>query len=235
MWLGGAILSKNKNFPFEVIEHSVHRVLNGDSRTNVARSIGTTKNTVGSWVLKAQTNGIESLVPTRTKGRISVSEKIELVKLFKKSNLGMNEFSRIHSIKISSTLRRWLKKYDNDTLLEKENGSIHMPMRKKAISHTLSERTEVVNWLLQHERNYAQAAIFFSVSYQQAYSWLKKYDKSGPEGLKDHRGRNNSLDKLSELDKLRLENKKLKQQLQKRQLSDELLKKYREIERRHQP
>ena len=64
------------------------------------------------------------------------------------------------------------------------------------------------------------------------YSWVKKYDAQGVEGLYDRRGRNKPVDELTELEKLQAENRMLKAQLEYKELENMFLKKVEEIERR---
>ena len=63
-------------------------------------------------------------------------------------------------------------------------------------------------------------------------SWVKKYNTTGVNGLKDGRGRNKSENELSELEKLQAEIKILKAEKKRQQMEIDLLKKLEEIERR---
>lgn len=42
---------------------------------------------------------------------------------------------------------------------------------------TLEERKEIVDYCINHNRNYKNTAAKFDVSYRQVYSWVKKYDQ----------------------------------------------------------
>ena len=53
---------------------------------------------------------------------------------------------------------------------------------------TLEERLEIVSLALTHEKDYQKAADQYRVSYQQVYSWVRKYELEGKEGLVDRRG-----------------------------------------------
>ena len=63
------------------------------------------------------------------------------------------------------------------------------------------------------------------------YSWVKKYDTNGDEGLTDKRGRHKADEEVDELEHLRRENARLKRQLQEKDMLAELLKKVQEFER----
>ena len=42
---------------------------------------------------------------------------------------------------------------------------------------TFEERKEIVDYCINHNRNYKNTAAKFDVSYSQVYSWVKKYDQ----------------------------------------------------------
>ena len=95
---------------------------------------------------------------------------------------------------------------------------------------TVEERKEIVEYCLSHNRDYKGAASLYGVSYSQVYSWVKKYDAVGEEGLTDKRGRHKTDDEVDELERLRRENKRLKRQLEENDMLVQLLKKVKEFE-----
>lgn len=96
---------------------------------------------------------------------------------------------------------------------------------------TVEERKEIVKYCIEHNRNYKDAASIFDVSYSQVYSWVRKYDANGEDGLVDKRGHHKSDDEVDELERLRRENIRLKKQLKEKDMLAELLKKVQEFER----
>lgn len=75
---------------------------------------------------------------------------------------------------------------------------------------TMEERIKIVEYCISHSNDYAFAAKEFNCSYGQVYSWVKKYVTDGMEGLRDGRGRNKSGEELSEVEKLKAENRLLR-------------------------
>lgn len=69
-------------------------------------------------------------------------------------------------------------------------------------------------------------------TYQQIYSWVKKYETQGAEALTDKRGRTKPETEMTELEKLRAENRLLKAQNKRQEMEMAFLKKLDEIERR---
>jgi transposase-like protein len=86
-------------------------------------------------------------------------------------------------------------------------------------------------YCINHNRNYKEAASLYGVSYSQVYSWVKKHDENGNDGLIDKRGHHKSDDELSELELLRRENIRLKKKLEEQERITLLFKKVQEFER----
>lgn len=97
---------------------------------------------------------------------------------------------------------------------------------------TYDERIEIVQYCIEHENNYAETAEKYQVSYQQVYTWMKKYKDNGVEGLLDQRGRTKPQSEMTELEILRAENRLLKAQNKRQKMEVAFLKKLDEIERR---
>ena len=97
---------------------------------------------------------------------------------------------------------------------------------------TFDERVEIVQYCIAHDHNYAETAAKYSISYQQARNYTVKYEAGGIEALRDRRGRVKPMDELSELEKLRAENKILRAEKERAEMEVSFLKKLDEIERR---
>ena len=93
------------------------------------------------------------------------------------------------------------------------------------------ERVEIVQYCIAHDRNYAETAKQYQISYQQAHSYTIKYEAGGVEALRDNRGKQKNHDEMSELEKLRAEVKILRAEKQRAEM-EASLKKFEEIERR---
>ena len=106
-----------------------------------------------------------------------------------------------------------------------------MPIAEARRKTTLEERKEIVNYCINHNRDYKNTATKFNVSYGQVYSWVKKYDSDGESGLTDRRGQRKTDDEVDELERLRRENLRLKRQLEEKDMVVELLKKVKDFER----
>lgn len=97
---------------------------------------------------------------------------------------------------------------------------------------TFDERVEIVKYCIEHQYNYTETAQKYQVSYQQVYSWTSKYESRGVEVLKDRRGKRKDENEMSELEKLKAQNKLLEAENRRKQMEIDFLKKLNEIERR---
>jgi transposase-like protein len=87
------------------------------------------------------------------------------------------------------------------------------------------ERIEIVKYCIEHRNNYAETAQKYQVSYQQVYTWTTKYENEGVEALLDRRGKRKNKSEMSELEKLKAQNKLLEAQNSRQQMEIEFLKK----------
>ena len=72
---------------------------------------------------------------------------------------------------------------------------------------TCEERIEIISYCIEHGNDYAAAVERFGVSYQQIYSWVRKYNEKGIEGLVDKRGKRKAESEMTEAEQLRAENR----------------------------
>lgn len=126
---------------------------------------------------------------------------------------------------------RWFSLYNANRELTDYCPKREVYMAEARRKTTIDERKDIVNYCIEHNRDYKGTAALFDVSYSQVYSWVKKYAATGEEGLTDKRGRHKTDDEVDELERLRRENLRLKRQLEEKDMVVELLKKVKEFER----
>ena len=97
---------------------------------------------------------------------------------------------------------------------------------------TWDERKEIVLDCLENGKDYQKTAEVYEVSYQQVYTWVKKYEEGGDDALKDKRGRKKEEAELTPEEKIRFEIKKLERENERLRAENLFLKKLEEIERR---
>lgn len=98
---------------------------------------------------------------------------------------------------------------------------------------TKEERIAIAKECIETGRNYGEIAIKYNVSYQQVYSWTKKFAELGDSGLEDRRGqRTAQQEPRTPEEELRLRIAQLEHELYMTRMERDLLKKLDEIERR---
>jgi transposase-like protein len=96
---------------------------------------------------------------------------------------------------------------------------------------TYDERIEIVKHCIENDNNYNKTAEKYKVSYQQVRIWTVKYTESGIDALLDRRGKGKAEGELTELERLKAQNKLLEARNKRLEMENELLKKLEEIER----
>ena len=98
---------------------------------------------------------------------------------------------------------------------------------------TQEERVRIAKECIENGNNYGEIAIKYQVSYQNVYTWVKKYRELGEAGLEDRRGqRTAQQEPRTEAEELRVRIAQLEHELYITQVERDLLKKLEEIERR---
>lgn len=162
----------------------------------------------------------------------SSSLKLEAVEDYLSGKVSQRDICAKYKIYSTSILRRWIKKYNSDIELKDYDPKQEVYMAEARRKTTIEEHKEIVAYCIKHNHDYKNTAEKYDVSYSQVYSWVCKYDSGGEDALIDKRGHHKSDDDVDELEKLRRENKRLKRQLEERDMTVELLKKVEEFERR---
>ena len=94
---------------------------------------------------------------------------------------------------------------------------------------TQEERAQIVAFCIEHGKDYVLTVETYQVSYQQIYSWVRKYEAAGVDGLVDRRGKTKPEDELTEAERLRQENRMLQAKLKDKEMEIALLKKLKEL------
>ena len=186
--------------------------------------------TIRDWILAYQNGGIEALCPVTANHSYSKEFKIEMVQKYIAGEGSVTELCARYGIPAHVTLQNWISLYNANRELRDYDPKREVYMADARRKTTLTERKEIVEYCIAHNRDYKGTASLYDVSYGQVYSWVKKYDAGGEDGLSDKRGRHKTDDEVDELERLRRENMRLKRQLEEKDMVVELLKKVKEFE-----
>lgn len=196
-----------------------------------ARKYGISKNSVLKWRRRYRLYGHEGLEVRTHNQKYSTELKHQAVRDYIDGRL--SQYQIIDKYKIASTtqLANWIKKYNghSNSLIANLGGTKAMT---KGRATTWQERMNIVLYCLANGQDYTKAATHFHVSYQQVYSWVKKYEADGEEALRDGRGRTKAAEELTEEDRRRLAMNKLEYENTRLRAENAFLKKLQELERR---
>lgn len=194
---------------------------------NESRSISI----LGEWIVRYQELGANAFIKPKGNRTYYRDEKIRIVEEFLEGKGSLQSIAAKYGIPSKETLRKWVLLYNANRELKDYIPKQEVYMAEARRKTTLEERKEIVEYCLSHNRDYKSTASIFEVSYNQVYTWVKKYDTTGEEGLIDKRGRHKTDDEVDELERLRRENKRLKRKLEENDMLVQLLKKVKEFER----
>ena len=182
------------------------------------------------WIMQYQESGEGAFVKPKGNRVYYGEEKIRIVEEYIAGKGSIRAIAAKYGIPSKETLRQWILEYNANRELRDYIPNREVYMAEARRKTTIEERKEIVEYCLLHDRDYKGTASLYDVSYSQVYSWVRKYDATGEEGLSDRRGRHKADDEVDELERLRRENKRLKRQLEENDMLVQLLKKVKEFE-----
>lgn len=212
----------------------VTKASNGDASINsLAKSIGINEETLHEWIRKYQADGLNGLKESHTWKRYSVEVKQAAVCDCLYHYLTLEECCKKYNISSHSVLKRWVNQYTSGKSLKINRGG-STTMKHKAKQTTLEQREAIVLDTIKHGKDYQRAIKKYQVSYSQVYTWVRKYEHFGLDGLKDHRGKqlaSRSPQELTTEQKYQLQLQKLKHENQLLAAENYYLKKLRALKR----
>ena len=217
----------------EKLEAVLSHLEKGQSLSQLSRRFDVAISTLERWIRRYQSDGEDGLVESRTWKKYTSELKQAAVEDYLSGQRGLNTICQKYGISSKSVLVRWIKEYTSGK--EIKATSKGLSRMKQGRKTSFEERVEIVNFTIAHEKNYQAAVEKYSVSYQQVYSWVKKFEKQGSQGLVDRRGKGlESKPNLTTEEELQLKIKQLEERNRYLEAEVGLLKKLEEIKRRNQ-
>lgn len=223
-------MSKNKIYPEQKIT-AVKSFLKGEgSQRSIANQLGISYQAFQEWIRNYKSMGADAFTMVGNK-KYSAELKYFAVKDYLVGQGSLDDICLKYGIRSKNKLHRWIIKYNSHEAFKTSGTGGTIIMTKGRIT-TYNERIEIVQYCIEHENNYAETSKKYQVSYHQVYSWMRKFEGKGVEGLLDRRGRTKPEYEMTELEKLRAENRLLKAENKRKEMEMSFLKKLDEIERR---
>ena len=177
---------------------------------------------VNGWVRRYQKNGPSGLNPRTNNATYTKEFKLRVIQEYQQGN-SLHELMAKYNIPSPKSILNWINKYNRHEEIEDyiPHPEVYSMSARKT---TIEERIEIVDWCLEHNKNYKETASKFNCSYTQVYQWVKKYSENGSEGLSDKRGHRKSEEALTDTEKLEREMAKLRKRNEELEMENKLLK-----------
>lgn len=221
---------KTKFTPEEKRQAVIDYLERNKSRTQICEELSISSRTIQDWVLIYNKHGIAGFSRKTQNCSYSKEFKMKVVEEYIRGEGSSIDLGIKYDMS-SGLLRSWVRMYNANRELKDYEPKQEVYMAEARRKTTLEERKEIVDYCINHNRNYKDTAAKFDVSYGQVYSWVKKHHANGADGLIDRRGHCKTDNEVDELERLRRENLRLKRQLEEKDMAVELLKKVKEFER----
>ena len=198
------------------------------SEMTLAKAAGVSLASFQQWLRNYEVYGAEAF--TQGYQHYTLELKTNAVRDYLNGEGSQDAICKKYGIRSKSKLQNWITVYNSHGELRSSHRR-RSAIVTKGRKTTFEERLSIVADCIAGGLDYNATAEKFHVSYQQVYTWVKKQDKKGVDGLRDGRGRKKPEDEMSELERLRHENRIQKAQLLQKQMEIDFLKKLKELER----
>lgn len=203
------------------------------SYQSLAQQLNVAKKTIKLWVSTYKKHGQDAFIHKTRNCSYTKEFKEEVVQEYIQGKGSMLDLAVKYNLS-DSTISKWVQVYYNsgEQKVYDPKGEVYT---MKSRMTTLTERIEIVKWVIDHPMDYKGAAEQFDVPYHQVFNWVKKYLSEGEEALAfNKRGRppkqEDQLQELSEVESLQHQ---LELEIKRRKLAElklEIHKKKEELE-----
>ena len=231
--MGGCFMKKGK-ISFKTKLDAVKAYQNKEgSLKSIANNYKVHESAFRKWVMIYESQGEEGLMPSKTHKYWDKEIKLNAVHEYITGNVSLRDICKKYKISTDTILLRWINVYNKDRKRLKTTKSGGKKLMIKARKTSFDERIKIVNFCVANRKNYALTMEKYKVSYQQIYSWVRKFEAKGIDGLIDNRGKSKPETELTELERLKLENKMLAARNAELEMENNIIKKLQEVERRY--
>lgn len=197
----------------------------------IAYELHVSEYSVEEWIRKYKVAGVDGL-KYKTKNKYYSHEiKLRATTDYINGEGSLYDICAKYKISSHSILQNWIKKYNSHKTF-KPYGTKGEKIMTNGRKTTYEERIEIVSFCIANAHDYNLTARKYDVSYQQVYTWVKKYNKNGYSALVDRRGKNKAFEELTESERFSAQLKLLEAENRRLKMENDFLKKLEEIERR---
>jgi transposase-like protein len=171
----------------EVKIRIVEKYLSGKMGCSEASQlVSVDEESIRRWVSRYKTEGSVGFLPQERNRSYSKETKLAAVLDYLAGKGSLQQICERYHICSITQLRAWLKVYNRHEDFKELSGGSHMTKGRET---TQEERLEIARACIVGGNDYGGTAQEYQVSYQQVYTWTKKYREMGESGLEDRRGR----------------------------------------------
>ena len=198
--------------------------------SEAAQLTGVDCKSVSRWISRYRAEGPSALAPSLGWRRYSPELKLSAVQEYLSTGLSQQAICEKYQIRTTSRLNDWIKVYTRHEDFKKRSGGSRMTKARKT---SQEERIKIVRECLAAGKDYGGIAQKYAVSYQQVYTWVKKFEEKGEAGLEDRRGqRTRQQEPRTAEEEYKARIAQLEHELYMTRMERDLLKKVKELERR---
>lgn len=209
---------------------TVEGILRGEIGCREAgRRLGVAYESVRAWIKKYESEGASAFVPTERNRSYSAELKAAAVQDYESGGGSLLEVCKRYKIRSKYQLQSWLEMYNSGKDFKTRSGGSRMGKARKT---TEEERVQIARECLERGKDYCRTALKYQVSYQQVYTWVKKFEEMGESGLEDRRGQQiRHQSPRTPEEELKKKIAQLEHELYMTRMERDLLKKVKELER----
>jgi len=205
------------------------------SYDSIAKSLNVESTTIKRWCLKYEAHGSIAFEVKIKKNSYTKEFKMAIINEYLLENISFRDLGAKYNLS-DGMINKWLNMYYNGIEIKTYNlkGDFHT---MKSRNTTTSERLEIVEWVLENDVNYKEAADKFGVKYAIVYQWVKKYLDDGSNALEcKKRGPKAKIQvnesELDDIDRLKLQLERETELRKRAEFKLEVLKKKEEFEQK---
>ena len=153
----------------------------GKSITTLTKAFGVSVSTIRNWIHKYQKDRVEGLKESHSWKKYRSELKEKAVTDYLAGRGSLSTIVEKYGISNQYVLRGWIKRYTSGKEL-KATGKGNSRM-KQGRQTTFEEGVEMVTFTIACDKDDQAAIDKYGVSYQQVYSWIRKFEKQASLGL----------------------------------------------------
>lgn len=229
--IGGVVMSRRSKYSVEEKVKTAEACLSGQMWISEAsHRTGADEKNIRRWISRYKSEGASAFLPSEHNRTYPTELKRQAVEEYLAGKGSLQDVCEKYKIRSDAQLRNWIKVYNRHEDFKRHSGGSRMTKSRKT---SREERQKIAKECLENGKNYGETAQKYNVSYQQVYTWVKKFSQMGEAGLEDRRGQRTAQQSpRTPEEELKARIAQLEHENYMLKMERDLLKKVKELERR---